>query len=126
MLGEESVAAGHIPEIGRRFFVVDPLDGTKEFIKRNGEFTVNIALVEDGVPVAGVVTAPALGLEFVADETARFRFQSMIRAQRISLQSKQNRMVPARLLPAVRTAMLPLHNCAKTLKLMKISVSVHR
>ncbi|MCZ4271007.1 3'(2'),5'-bisphosphate nucleotidase CysQ [Maritalea porphyrae] len=72
LLGEESVAAGQIPSLGSRFFVVDPLDGTKEFIKRNGEFTVNIALVEDGVPVAGVVTAPALGLEFVADETGAY------------------------------------------------------
>jgi 3'(2'), 5'-bisphosphate nucleotidase len=43
-----------------RFFLVDPLDGTKEFLKRNDEFTVNIALVEDGVPTAGVVYAPAL------------------------------------------------------------------
>lgn len=41
-------------------WIVDPLDGTKEFIKRNGEFTVNIALVKDGVPVFGVVFAPAL------------------------------------------------------------------
>ena len=39
----------------RRLWIVDPLDGTKEFIKRNGEFTVNIALVEDGVPVLGVI-----------------------------------------------------------------------
>lgn len=61
VLGEESVAAGIIPELGDRFFVVDPLDGTKEFIKRNGEFTVNIALVEHGRPIFGVVTAPALG-----------------------------------------------------------------
>lgn len=43
----------------RRFWLVDPLDGTKEFVKRNGQFTVNIALVEDGCPVAGVVYAPA-------------------------------------------------------------------
>ncbi len=43
----------------RRFWLVDPLDGTKEFIKRNGEFTVNIALIEDGVPVLGVVYVPA-------------------------------------------------------------------
>jgi len=42
----------------RRFWLVDPLDGTKEFIKRNGEFTVNIALVEDGAPVAGFVYQP--------------------------------------------------------------------
>lgn len=45
----------------QRFWLVDPLDGTKEFIKRNGEFTVNIALIEDGVPVAGVVHVPAQG-----------------------------------------------------------------
>jgi len=43
-----------------RFWLVDPLDGTKEFIQRNGEFTVNIALVEDGEPVMGVVYAPAI------------------------------------------------------------------
>ena len=44
-----------------QFFIVDPLDGTKEFIKRNGEFTVNIALIQNGKPTAGVVYAPALG-----------------------------------------------------------------
>ncbi len=43
-----------------RFWLVDPLDGTKEFIKRNGEFTVNIALVENGSPILGVVYAPVL------------------------------------------------------------------
>lgn len=61
VLGEESVAAGRIPELGDRFFVVDPLDGTREFLKRNGEFTVNIALCEAGRPVMGVVLAPAGG-----------------------------------------------------------------
>lgn len=44
----------------KQCWIVDPLDGTKEFIKRNGEFTVNIALVEEGVPVFGVIYAPAL------------------------------------------------------------------
>jgi 3'(2'), 5'-bisphosphate nucleotidase len=62
VVGEESVAAGHVPDIGGgRFWLVDPLDGTREFINRNGEFTVNIALVVDGTPVLGVVYAPALG-----------------------------------------------------------------
>ena len=62
VVAEESVAAGHVPEVGDRpFFLVDPLDGTREFIGRNGEFTVNIALVEDGTPTAGVVHLPALG-----------------------------------------------------------------
>ena len=51
-----------------RYWLVDPLDGTKEFIKRNGEFTVNIALIENGTPVLGVVTAPALGTAYVAAE----------------------------------------------------------
>jgi 3'(2'), 5'-bisphosphate nucleotidase len=45
----------------RRYWLVDPLDGTREFIKRNGEFTVNIALIEDGVPTFGVVLAPVGG-----------------------------------------------------------------
>lgn len=58
ILAEEEAAAGRIPELGRRFFCVDPLDGTKGFVQRSGEFTVNIALVEDGAPVAGVVYAP--------------------------------------------------------------------
>jgi 3'(2'),5'-bisphosphate nucleotidase len=61
VLAEESVAAGLIQELGGRFFVVDPLDGTKEFLKRNGEFTVNIALVEGTAPKLGVVLAPVTG-----------------------------------------------------------------
>lgn len=48
----------------RTFLIVDPLDGTKEFVQRRGDFTVNIALVEDGVPVRGVVYAPAKGRLF--------------------------------------------------------------
>lgn len=64
VVAEESVAAGRVPATGDRFFLVDPLDGTKEFIHRNGEFTVNVALVEDGVPVMGVVYAPAIGRLF--------------------------------------------------------------
>ena len=61
VVAEESVANGIIPLLAERFILVDPLDGSKEFIARNGEFTVNIALIENGVPVAGVVYAPALG-----------------------------------------------------------------
>lgn len=49
-----------------RYWLVDPLDGTKEFIKRNGEFTVNIALIEQGCPVLGVVHSPALGWSYAA------------------------------------------------------------
>ena len=58
VLAEEEACAGRIPDLGTLFFCVDPLDGTKGFLQRNGEFTVNIALVEDGTPVAGVIYAP--------------------------------------------------------------------
>ncbi len=50
-----------------RFWLVDPLDGTKEFVKRNGEFTVNIALVEDRTPVAGIIHIPVTDRLFMAD-----------------------------------------------------------
>jgi 3'(2'), 5'-bisphosphate nucleotidase len=63
VVAEEAVSAGTIPDVSDRFFLVDPLDGTKEFISRNGEFTVNIALVEHGKPVMGLVFAPAVGGE---------------------------------------------------------------
>ena len=60
VVAEEEMAAGRIPVIGEGpFWLVDPLDGTKEFIKRNGEFTVNIALIEDRRPTLGIVLAPA-------------------------------------------------------------------
>lgn len=66
VLAEEKVAAGDIPDVaGGPFWLVDPLDGTKEFISRNGEFTVNIALVDEGQPIVGVVHLPALGTTYL-------------------------------------------------------------
>lgn len=63
VIAEEEIAGGHVPEaLGRHFVLVDPLDGTKEFIKQNGEFCVLIGLVEDGRPSAGVVLAPQAGV----------------------------------------------------------------
>ena len=62
VIAEESVARGEAPAIGERFILVDPLDGTREFVGRNGDFTVNIALIEQGRPVCGVVYAPATGV----------------------------------------------------------------
>ncbi len=64
IVGEEAASAGDIPDVSNRFWLVDPIDGTKEFVGRNGEFTVNIALVDHGVPVLGLVLAPALGRLF--------------------------------------------------------------
>lgn len=62
VLAEESVARDGLPaQLAEDYFLVDPLDGTREFLARNGEFTVNIALIRKDAPVAGVVYAPALG-----------------------------------------------------------------
>jgi len=67
VVAEEEASAGRVPEVGDGpFWLVDPLDGTREFIGRNGEFTVNIALIRERRPAMGVVTAPAKGLVFLA------------------------------------------------------------
>lgn len=60
IVSEEAASDGYIPETGDIFFLVDPLDGTKEFIRKSDEFTVNIALIENNEPVFGLVYAPAL------------------------------------------------------------------
>jgi 3'(2'), 5'-bisphosphate nucleotidase len=65
VIAEEAVAAGRVPEIKDAFFLVDPLDGTRAFIKRSPEFTINIGLVEEGRPVFGIIYAPALDELFV-------------------------------------------------------------
>ncbi|MGH6874172.1 MAG: 3'(2'),5'-bisphosphate nucleotidase CysQ [Aestuariivirgaceae bacterium] len=67
IVSEESVAAGYVPALKDRFFLVDPLDGTREFLSRNGEFTVNIALIDNRLPAIGVVFAPALPRLFWAE-----------------------------------------------------------
>lgn len=65
VVAEEAVADGNLPSVGRTFFLVDPLDGTREFINRRDEFTVNVALIENCVPVVGLVYAPALSCLYV-------------------------------------------------------------
>lgn len=67
VISEESAARGLLPPPGDRFFLVDPLDGTKEFLSRNGEFTVNIALIESSFPTCAIVFAPALPRLFWAE-----------------------------------------------------------
>ena len=64
VVAEEAAAAGKVVQAGAHFFLVDPVDGTKEFVKRGGEFTVNIGEIIQGEPVAGVVLAPAIGRLF--------------------------------------------------------------
>jgi 3'(2'), 5'-bisphosphate nucleotidase len=98
VISEEAAAGGKIPEVAERFYLVDPLDGTKEFISRNGEFTVNIALVEKGVPTAGVVYAPALGRMFVGERmkgAAEARTDDTQRAAGLSWRPLAVRKAPA-------------------------------
>ncbi len=74
VVSEEEAAKGLSPDVtGERFWLVDPLDGTKEFISGNGEFTVNIALIERGTPVLGVVVVPARAQTFAGAGPARPR-----------------------------------------------------
>jgi 3'(2'), 5'-bisphosphate nucleotidase len=69
VVSEEEASKGLSPDVtGARFWLVDPLDGTKEFLSGNGEFTVNIALIEHGAPVLGVVVVPALGETYAGAE----------------------------------------------------------
>lgn len=68
IISEEDL--GDIPLEATTFWLVDPLDGTKEFVKRNGEFTVNIGLIKDDRPVLGVVYAPALEVLYAGEESS--------------------------------------------------------
>lgn len=62
IVSEEAASESATPAVGHRFWLVDPLDGTREFVRRSGEFTVNIALVQDRRPILGLIYAPALQL----------------------------------------------------------------
>jgi 3'(2'), 5'-bisphosphate nucleotidase len=70
IVAEEACSAKQVPDFVDLFVLVDPLDGTKEFLKRNGEFSVNIALIENRTPVAGVIYAPSLGKLWLAGPKA--------------------------------------------------------
>ncbi len=81
------------------FWLVDPLDGTKEFISRNGEFTVNVALIDQGRPVAGVVYVPVKNIMYWADERGAFKEENnrlvplavrQSQSQRIAVRSKSH------------------------------------
>jgi 3'(2'), 5'-bisphosphate nucleotidase len=82
---ESSMPSASLRAMWRRYWVVDPLDGTKEFLARNGEFTVNIALVDEGAPVLGVVLAPAFDLTYCAGRgLGAWRQRDGSRPERIS------------------------------------------
>lgn len=71
ILAEEAVSRDGLVDVGTEFVLIDPLDGTKEFVSRNGDFTVNIALIRDGRPVAGCVYAPAKERIFLGGTAAK-------------------------------------------------------
>ncbi|MBV7406032.1 3'(2'),5'-bisphosphate nucleotidase CysQ [Enterobacter sp. ENT03] len=79
VLSEEDPPSWDVRQHWQRYWLVDPLDGTKEFIKRNGEFTVNIALIEEGKPVLGVVYAPVLNVMYGAADGKAWKEESGIR-----------------------------------------------
>ena len=76
IVAEEEVAAGRLPDFNDELFLVDPLDGTKEFIQRIGDFTVNIALVRAGDPILGVVYAPVTNTLYIGDVVAGRAFRA--------------------------------------------------
>ena len=100
-IAEEQVSAGKVPHIhGDAFFLVDPLDGTREFIEHRDEFTVNIAYVEDGVPLIGIVYAPALGVAFTGEPG---RARKLIVDEHFSVAERRN--IAVREPPAKLTAL---------------------
>ncbi|UBM62469.1 3'(2'),5'-bisphosphate nucleotidase CysQ [Candidatus Sulfidibacterium hydrothermale] len=79
----------------KRLWIVDPLDGTKEFVKKNGEFTVNIALVENQVPVMGVVYAPVLDILYVGDrKEGAYKIEQAGKKQDINKELKEENRIP--------------------------------
>ncbi len=109
VLSEESAETAYEDRANwQRFWLVDPLDGTKEFIKRNGEFTVNIALIAGQSPVLGVVSAPAVGVTYWACQGhGAFKQDVGRRAQRIRAHAYQGgkaRVVASRSHPGEQLA----------------------
>lgn len=106
VLSEESV----IPDFAERqswdrYWLIDPLDGTKEFISRNGEFTVNVALVEDGVPILGVVHVPVLDITYLGAVGLGATKQHAGSSQAIrvrSIASRQSKQLPVELVASRR------------------------
>jgi 3'-phosphoadenosine 5'-phosphosulfate (PAPS) 3'-phosphatase len=101
VVSEEQIAAGHTPfppgEVPRRFWLVDPLDGTKEFVARNGEFAVNIGLVEDFYPVFGLLHGPVLDDVWCSDGLgAAFRTRGDGPRAPLIASTRSSRITPSR------------------------------
>ena len=98
ILSEESLVDWSVRKNWKKYWLVDPLDGTKEFIKKNGEFTVNIALIEDNNPILGVVYVPAKSLLYLAEKNkgsfktnTKDKLENFEGIQKILVSSQTNR-----------------------------------
>ena len=98
ILSEESLVDWSVRKNWKKYWLVDPLDGTKEFIKKNGEFTVNIALIEDNNPILGVVYVPAKSLLYLAEKNkgsfkknTKNKLENFEGIQKIIVSSQTNR-----------------------------------
>lgn len=96
IISEEEKEISFYDRIGwTRFWLVDPLDGTKEFIKRNGQFTVNIALIENGIPTVGVIDIPCQDFLYYAYEGKSFILQKSTKQSTRIRVAKRNRELVA-------------------------------
>lgn len=100
VVSEEAAAAGIMPECGGRFVLVDPLDGTREYVSRNGEFTVNIALIDRKRPVLGVVYAPVSGKLWLGDVTTGRAEAMVVDAGRPLSEARDRQAIKVRSAPA--------------------------
>nr|WP_273786590.1 3'(2'),5'-bisphosphate nucleotidase CysQ [Brucella intermedia] len=115
IVAEEAVAEGRIPNLlDKSFILVDPLDGTKEFIDRRGDFTVNIAFIERGFPVCGVVYAPALRVIYGGDQSGAWKqmMENSGQSQRLPIAARE----PGRVAVAVTSRS---HMCDETVAYLK-------
>ncbi len=107
ILSEEAAdISWDIRQTWQRYWLVDPLDGTKEFIKRNGEFTVNIALIDNGEPILGVIHAPVLNKTYYASkgEGAFVKTNKGVMAAKVSTPGEVIRVVGSRSHPSPELA----------------------
>ena len=107
VVSEEAAGRGVAMTTGERFFLVDPLDGTREFLAGRDEYTVNIALVQDGVPVLGVIAAPARGV--------LWRGATGLGAERLTLAPGDP--------PQAARARIPIHGRAKPKGALRVLMS---
>ena len=92
VISEEGAAIDHEKRSSwRRFYLVDPLDGTRSFIRRTGEFTINVGLIENGIPVMGIIYSPASGVLYYSLEGAgAYKCKGNIEPVRISVLPQQD------------------------------------